>query len=182
MIIGVSGKIGSGKSEVARQIKKAFPEMNFKIKSYGYDVKMIASILTGINKKTILLRQTKSIYLEDWGMTVGEMFQKLATDAIRLNLHPNAWILSTFATHTDDQNWILDDVRFFNEANGIKDREGLMIRLEGDPKKIRENDSRDPNHISETELDNYTRFDIIYDNDEPFYKFEDLMLQVKNKM
>lgn len=38
---------------------------------------------------------------------------------------------------------------------------GFLIRLEGDPGKIRENSTQNLNHASEIALDNYTNFDII---------------------
>jgi len=164
MVIGISGKIGSGKSEVARQIKKAFPYKNFKIVSFGNMVKKNASLLTGISMKIILSRESKSIYLPEWEMTLGEMYQKIGTDCMRDNLHKNTWIIAAFAGYKDTDNWIFDDVRFFNEVDGVKDKGGLMIRLEGDPLKIRENDPRDMSHPSETQLDNCKKIDIYFDN------------------
>jgi len=180
MIIGISGKIGSGKSHTARYIKNNLLEYNFKKKSYGYDVKKLVSILTGINMKTILSRRAKSIYLPEWDMTLGEMFQKVGTDCMRNNLHPETWILSMFSRYTEEQNWVIDDVRFPNEANAIKERGGIIIRLEGDPKGVRKNDKRDPNHPSETSLDNYTRFDILFNSEED--SLDDLIEQIKQKI
>ena len=164
MIIGVAGKIGSGKTHIARYIQDNLQEYNFQLKSFGYDVKKITSYLTGINMKTIMSRKAKSLYLPEWGLTLGEMFQKVGTDCMRDNLHFDTWVLSLFSKYSDEQNWVIDDVRFLNEAKAIKDKGGLIIRLEGDPMELRKNDSRDPNHRSEIELDDYNRFDIIYDN------------------
>jgi len=182
MIIGISGKIGSGKSEVARQIRKTFPDKNFKIVSFGYMVKKVASQLTGISLKTCLSRKAKNIYLPEWDMTLGKMYQKIGTDCMRDNLHKDTWVIAAFAKYNKNENWIFDDVRFFNEANGIKERGGLLIRLEGDPKGIRANDTRDPNHESETQLDNYNRFDIIFDNDRPIEKIFELTELIKDKI
>ena len=180
MIIGISGKIGSGKSEVARQIKKTFPDKNFKIMSYGYMVKKVTSLLTGINMKTCLSRNAKNIYLPEWNMTLGEMFQKVGTDCMRNNLHKNTWVISAFSNY-NDENLIFDDVRFINEADGIKERNGLLIRLEGDPKNVRANDTRNLIHESETQLDDYMGFDIIYDNNQPIEKITDLLELIKDK-
>lgn len=175
MIIGISGKICSGKTEVAKYIKKTFPKYNFQIRSFGYDVKFIASYLTSIDMKTIQLRESKSIYLKDWNMTIGEMFQKIGTDCMRIGLHYDTWVLSLMSKYTQEQNWIIDDVRFKNEANAIKNKGGMMIRLEGDPLDLRKKDPRDMNHQSEIELDDYDRFDIIYNNVPPIESIDNLM-------
>jgi len=164
MIIGISGKIGSGKSHIARQIQYYFSDYDFQRKSFGYDIKKIVSYMTGINLKTVLSRKAKTIYLPEWDLTIGQMFQKIGTDCMRNNLHPDSWILSLFSKCSNNQNYVIDDVRFFNEADAIKERGGIIIRLNGDPKNIRATDKRDPNHRSEVELDNYNKFDIIFEN------------------
>jgi hypothetical protein len=178
MIIGISGKIGSGKTHTARYIENHLPEYKFQKKSYGYNVKKIASILTGISMKTILSRKSKNIYLPEWNMNIGQMFQKIGTDCMRFNLHPDTWLLSMFATYSEDQNWVVDDVRFVNEADLIKEKGGIIIRVEGDPKGVRVKDNRDPNHPSETSLDNYNRYDIIFDSEKE--NLDDLIKQIKN--
>jgi len=55
-------------------------------------------------------------------------------------------------------------VFFPNEAEAIKKRGGMVIRLEGDPTGVRLRSKRDQNHISETALDNFMHFDVIVDN------------------
>jgi len=175
MIIGISGKVAVGKTEVAKYIQKTFIKYDFQIKSFGYDVKFIASYLTSVDMKTIQLRETKSLYLKDWNMTVGEMFQKIGTDCMRKGLHYDTWVLSLMSKYTQEQNWIIDDVRFLNEANTIKSKGGMLIRLEGDPLNLRKKDTRDMNHQSEIELDNYNKFDVIYNNIPPIESIENLM-------
>jgi hypothetical protein len=164
MIIGISGKLGSGKSFIAKQIISRLSEYNFKEKSFADNLKKIVSILTGIDIKKITTREIKQKYLHEWDMTVGEMFQKLGTDCIRNHLNNNAWIISTFSKYTEEQNWIISDVRFINEADYVKKLGGILIRLEGDPLNIRQYDPRNSNHSSENELDNYDNFDMILEN------------------
>lgn len=181
MIIGISGKVCSGKDYTSKFIKNYFPDKNFEIKHFGYDVKKITSLLTGINMKTILSRKAKQIYLPEWGMTLGEMFQKVGTDCLRSNLHEDVWILSLFSKYSDDQNWIISDVRFNNEANYIKDHGGIIIRLNGDPMDMVKFETRDLNHRSEIELDNYNRFDILFDN-KVDANFKELIEMIKIKL
>ena len=61
-------------------------------------------------------------------------------------------------------NWIVTDVRFPNEAKAIKKRKGLLVRVEGDPAKIRENSTRNLSHPSETSLDSWKPWDYMIDN------------------
>jgi len=92
-------------------------------------------------------------------MTVRELLQKLGTEAIRNNLHPNAWVNALFADYNDPNirrtpqewfdftpsNWIVTDMRFPNEFEAIKKRGGLVFRIHRKkPKDL---------HISETALD-----------------------------
>lgn len=62
-------------------------------------------------------------------------------------------------------NWIITDVRFPNEAKVIKDRGGILIRIDRD--YVLRGGLEDPKlqHESETALDNYQNFDYIIQND-----------------
>ena len=51
-----------------------------------------------------------------------------------------------------------------NEADAVSRYGGTLVRLVGDPGKVRANSTRDLNHISETALDNYQGFDLTYEN------------------
>jgi len=87
-------------------------------------------------------------------MTVRELLQKLGTDAMRNNLHPNIWVNALMCDYTKDDdgdlpNWIITDVRFMNEAIAIKNQGGFIIRVDRPDIKLI-ND-----HPSETELDNW---------------------------
>lgn len=56
-------------------------------------------------------------------------------------------------------NWIITDVRFKNEAKAIKDRGGIVIRINRDSLNIKEN-----SHQSEIDLDDYEFDYTIYNN------------------
>lgn len=77
-------------------------------------------------------------------MTVREFLQKLGTDAVRDKLHTNAWVNALMADykpgpfypdvaieeHAKLPNWIITDTRFPNEAQAIKDKGGIVIRVD----------------------------------------------------
>jgi hypothetical protein len=127
----------------------------------------------------VMSREGKLKYLPEWGMTVGEMQQKIGTEAIRNNLHHDAWVLSLFSKyHPEYDNWVVSDVRFLNEANYIKKMGGLLVRLNGDPTSLRANDQRDMNHASEIELDNYEGFDLVFENKPPIENLDRIIYEV----
>lgn len=180
MIIGISGKIGSGKDTVARKIIQSFPDHRFENKKFAYNVKKICSILTGFYMKNFLSREGKKIFLTDWNMSIGQMQQIVATELFRDKLNYNSWVISLFSKYNENNsNWVISDVRFLNEAEEIKKRGGILIRLEGDPSNILKNEKRDLNHISETDLDNYDKFDIVYKNIPPRENLNNLMVEIE---
>ena len=99
------------------------------------------------------------------------LLQLIGTDCGRNIIHPNIWINSTMNSYDYIQkwinvgskailpNWIITDVRFPNEADAIKQREGINIRLQ----RGGDSDIDTKQHESETDLDNY-EFDYIIDN------------------
>lgn len=181
MLIAVSGKIGSGKDAFADKIIQHYKKYNiiFENKKFAYDLKFIVSYLTGLSMDDVMSREGKLKYLPEWGMTVGEMQQKIGTEAIRNNLHKDAWVLSLFSKYNPEvDNWVVSDVRFLNEANYIKKMGGLLIRLNGDPTSLRANDQRDMNHASEVELDNYDGFDLVFENKPPIENLDRIINDV----
>lgn len=118
------------------------------------------------------------------------LLQLLGTDCGRQIIHPNIWVnalMSEYKTinncqqhsdgffYTDEHgenevipiypNWIITDVRFPNEAEAIKKRGGIIIRVNRKSKfelAVQET-VEGKEHASETSLDNYN-FDAIIDN------------------
>jgi uncharacterized protein YtpQ (UPF0354 family) len=66
------------------------------------------------------------------------------------NKHPNV-------------GFILADIRFEHEADVVNELDGFLLRLIGDPQQL--NDNVGNEHISETALDNYTKFSCIVETD-----------------
>jgi len=95
-------------------------------------------------------------------MSVRDFLQKLGTDALRTGLHTNVWVNALMADYKlieygDDEqghypNWIITDVRFPNEAQAIKDKGGIIIRVD------RTGGKPINNHLSEIGLDGW-KFD-----------------------
>lgn len=154
-------------------------QSTWEIKKYAGKLKQIASLLTGIAIEDFEDQFIKKQNLgPQWNihgmpMTIREFLQKLGTDALRDGLHTNAWVNALFADYIPEEihnpfeisrsktifdkspkallypNWIITDVRFPNEAKAIKDRNGLLIRIDKPFVKPVNN------HPSETALDDY---------------------------
>lgn len=170
MIIGISGKIGSGKTTVAELILAK--DKRFESKSFVFKLKKIVALLTGSSYEDNITQEGKnkgSIF----GKTLGELQQIIGTNVMRDNFDKDVWVKALFADYNPDKSfWIISDVRFKNEADYIKQMGGIIVRIEGDPAGVRANSKRDHTHPSETELDNYD-FDCMYYNEEGVTELQD---------
>lgn len=156
-------------------------------------------------------------------LTPRKILQLLGTECGRQIIHPNIWVNATMANYkpngapydslgdvfddlklcpseTKMPNWIITDCRFPNEAQAIKDRGGIIIKVMRDTegrfpllyKEWRETTYSDfycflrekypaiygkITHESEIALDGYTEFDNIVYNDTNMYH---TLLQVKS--
>ena len=198
MIIGISGKKGTGKTTLAQQIIQAHPE--YSIQSYAKILKEIVGLILNIPADDMDLPEVKSLPsgIKGWRIvkksgqenpvplvygsakaaiddmvkyklladkyetkifepTVREVLQFVGTDLFRDRFHPETWTSALMRRYTPDQNWLIADVRFPNEAKAIRDKGGIVIRVErpGEYKDL---------HPSETALDDYT-FDEVFYND-----------------
>jgi hypothetical protein len=63
-------------------------------------------------------------------MTVRDFLQKLGTEGLRNGLHENAWVNALMCDYRRGDQWVITDTRFPNEAEAIKKKDGIIIRLE----------------------------------------------------
>ena len=134
-------------------------QSGWEIRKFAGKLKDIAGHLTGIDiedfedqefKKTNLGREWWTTCDEGYQpMTVRDFLQKLGTDALRNGLHDNVWVNALMADYTEESDWIITDTRFPNEAQAIKDKGGIIIRVD------RPGIKPINNHPSETGLDNW---------------------------
>lgn len=201
MIIGVNGYSGSGKDTVGIiiqylnctnvgtvPIEEAIKDYEYhewwledqsewEIKKYAGKLKDIASHLTGIDIEKFEDQEFKKTNMgPEWSdrglpITVRTFLQILGTDALRNNLHYNVWVNALFADYTSESNWIITDVRFPNEAKAIKDRGGIIIRVD------RPGISAVNDHPSETSLDTWN-FDYKLVNNSDIFTLKTSVKQV----
>lgn len=167
-LIGITGRISSGKNTVADIIKEE-SGYAWELKAYAYKLKLICSIILNVPVEKFEDREFKQSRLgEEWGnITVREMLQKIGTDCMRDGLTENVWTNSLFTEYQKIPykyinqmdsfrfpNWVVTDVRFPNEAEEIKARGGIIIKVVR-PSELEENSESIKSHASETSMDDY---------------------------
>jgi len=128
--------------------------------------------------------------VETMPMTVRQLLQEFGTEGCR-SIHSDFWVNSLFAdykpTLTDDSkeelqkylskpkkykesiveykntNWIITDLRFPNEAEAIKVRGGILIKVERNTGGVDLHNINYSKHSSESALDDF-EFDYVIDN------------------
>ncbi len=171
MIIGINGKIGSGKDTIGEIIQKLCltnSGSKFEVKKFAGKLKEIGSLLTGVDVEKFEDQEFKKQEMPKcWNklqqsgrskvsipMTYREFLQKLGTEAMRDGLHTNVWVNALFADYKPQPNkevaeflaaeglpqsmnageqnypnWIITDMRFPNEMEAVKERDGITIRV-----------------------------------------------------
>ncbi len=146
MIIGLSGKIGSGKTEVCKiLVAKGFTELNF-----GTKLKEAVSLVFDIPLETMQTQIGKETIDTRWGLSPRFLLQRFGTEVVR-NTHHNVWVyhLEKVIKENPNKNYVIGDVRFENEFDFVLRIGGKMWRIQ----RPVENLSLD-NHASEILLDN----------------------------
>ena len=155
-LIGLSGRRGSGKDTVARLLLQLQPERIWQIRSFGNSIKSVCAALTGEDVTPYYTQKGKAQVVPTFHRTRGEMLQQVG-QALRV-WEPLVWVDAFFAALPPDAFVLVPDVRYPNEADPIRARGGLMLRVEGDPLRQRGDGTRDDHHPSETAMDDYPHF------------------------
>lgn len=142
MIIGLTGKKGCGKSTVGRIIAE---EHNYGIKSFATPIKNMLSAM-GLTNDQLYDPDLKEVEIEEWGKSPRELCQLLGTEFGRELVSPSIWVTALAKKLDPDRDYVIDDVRFPNEAAMIRSKGGKIVRV------VRGKDNFDP-HISEVGLD-----------------------------
>lgn len=177
ILIGFSGKLGSGKTTASTAVSCAVQEMDVgaccRTTSFATPLRRVLCELTGVKPQHTRSAADKARSLgAQWGnMTIGQALQRLGTDAIRTYFHQDSWVNAAMVgcDSTDPaaerRVWIFDDVRFENEAEAIRKRGGFLVRIERpESESCSDASGRCAEHPSETALDCYEGFDAVVTN------------------
>lgn len=168
ILIGLSGKMGVGKDYIAHNVLMPYLEKkNIKtlMIAFADQIKVNTSVKHNINLFDMYDTKNENIR---------RLLQKEGTENGRDKYGDNIWInyvdkWTDIYSKRGIQAFIIMDVRFKNEAEYIKSKNGLLIRIEA-PLRNKERITNEKNsleiqkHISEIDLDDY-KFDNIINND-----------------
>lgn len=204
-IVLVNGNsFGAGKDTtcdfIAQHIKKKDRFIAVHCYRFADKLKKWASDMTGIDRKLMqynhydnlvydFTQQQKEIYCDLWGMTLGQLLQKFATEGCRDGFDDRIWVklLSrdicreiNFAADdisTTEMVFLIPDFRFKNEeslselidADIARQVTIKIVREEIDP----EHKSRDIDHRGETELKDKDNWDGVILNNKSLHELND---------
>jgi len=176
MIVGLHGKMGSGKSICSDMICSILKENNIKaeVKSFAKPIYEIVGTIfdAGVEEikrnKNTLVRPRSFMGLRSYR----ELLQKVGMN-LRDLVHEDIWIDAMFGKENSKileewtggiRWWIIDDLRFINEFDKVVSCGGKLIKVERDIEKNIHPDIL--NNRSETDLDKFDNdvWDLIIDN------------------
>lgn len=174
MIIGISGKAGSGKDTVFSMIN-LLTGNKYTLGKFAGPLKELAAELLDVPVQSFEQAEFKArvIPTSESGMTYRDFLLVLGGDLMR-GADPNYWVKK--AIRNASSNTIFTDCRYPNEAEMIKNKGGIVIR-------INRPDAEVVDHESDTALDDYKDFDVFINNNgtrsELFTKVENLVKSLK---
>lgn len=125
MIIGLTGRKGSGKSTVAEILNNKF---NYKTMSFATPIKdMLMSM--GLTEDEIYDPELKEKKIERFGKSPREMLQLLGTEFGRNLITDDVWVRVLEAKIEPDDQIVIDDIRFPNEAEMVRGKGGKIVRV-----------------------------------------------------
>jgi len=145
-LVGIIGKKGSGKSECSKILCEKY---SFQRTSFADKLKQTVSDLFDIPLNFLYDPKLKETYDNRWGKTYREIMQLFGTEVGRC-IYNDIWVyhVEKHLLQNPDLSFVIDDVRFKNEAVLIKKLNGLLIKV------VRpSNDIQKDFHKSETEQD-----------------------------
>ena len=150
----IAGKAGSGKNEVAVKIKQLLPKTV--ITSISKYIKLFALEYTDLDGRDF---NKPRRFLQTMGDKIRRVDEYFFINRIKEDLK----IYSL-----DYDNVIISDIRLIKEIEEFKkDSNNEIITIKVISSKSKRNlTQEEQNHITETELDNYNKFDYIIENNE----------------
>jgi hypothetical protein len=162
-VVGITGKIGSGKTTVSNYIKQYY---NMNEYSFAEPLKKIGECFKFQNKELYGTQEEKLAPSVNWGISGRVFLQRMGTEIGREILPKiipemdmgdsgSIWI-RLFDIHADEVSksdkpgLVISDIRFLNEASAIKSRGGIVIRIIRDDEK---ESGGHTTHASEMEMD-----------------------------
>lgn len=182
MLLGISGKIKSGKSTMAKYLcdKYGFVELSF-----AKPLKDISKILFNLSDEQLYNQTEKSIIDPRYNITPRKIMQILGTEIFRnelpkyIKLDLSIWIMimdnniKQLKKQNENINIVISDLRFENEYDWLKQNNGELINI------IRPDLISNDTHESENALNTIDKINILNNMTDDFFNNIDLFMQKK---
>lgn len=189
MIIGISGKAGSGKDTAAKMLEVLYanPDISYEdfankryknfadiqIVHFADALKETAQVLFRLGEWETNTQEGKKTTINWIGKTVRELLQGIG-QGLRDTIDFDLWVKILFANTKGWSNYIIADVRYPNEVKAIKERNGILLRID-------RKGAGAGNHSSEIALDDYKEWDVHIENNSSIEDlFEAMRIFTKN--
>jgi len=156
MIIGVSGKAGSGKDCLASYLVDKY---NFIKLAFADELKIKCSIDFDLSKEQ-MYGELKNAVDKRYNKTPREILQ--ITGQFYRGIYANFWVDRCIDKVLPNKNYVISDIRFPNEYKAVSAYGGKIIRLERN--SIFRKSFFGQGDVSETALDNFSFDSVIYNN------------------
>ena len=180
LVIGVSGKLHSGKGTVTNLLSRLHGDLT--TFAFASPLKLGVAEFFGFDHDQVFGARKDEVD-PFWGIAPGQVLQFYGTDTREMLAVKYPWAEDKLIKQWvymaqrniekagPSYNWICEDMRFPDEADLItQDLDGYTIRINRREDLRRETAERegvlmrDPNHKSETALDDYGRFHFVIEN------------------
>lgn len=136
-LIGLTGRMGCGKSTVATHLMQ---EHGFTEYSFAQPLKEMVCMLLGLTESELEQKKRSDLPIlpgrgEANFPTMRRVLQTLGTEWGRQNIHPELWLaiaeqrLHAMAEWQHLERIVISDVRFENEAAFIRSRGGVIVHI-----------------------------------------------------
>jgi len=172
MIIGLIGKKRVGKTTFSDYLVDKY---QFKTIAFADPIKESAKIIFNLTEEQVN-GDLKEIIDKRWDLTPRQILQKLGTEGCRNIFGQDIWIkrLKMELSKEENNNIIVSDIRFPNEAEAVKEMGGKLIKIIKSDLPINKD-----SHISEQLIDKIES-DMLIKNDfsmEEYYEHIDTLIR-----
>jgi dephospho-CoA kinase len=158
-IIAFTGLAGSGKTLASKWLAD---NRGYQVQSFAAPIKkMVSAVWPQCEEKS-------ASYEEFGGKTLRQAYQLLGTEWGRQLMWEDIWVQKLIDSMASDISYVIDDLRFTNEAKALKDAGAIII-------EIQRKGSLKMGHASEQGIDS-AYIDMVLTNDSTI---QDLILELE---